>query len=72
MPIRHTAMEVMYHLLHRQTEKATFEGKDIGVYIDNTYKGYSNGNYDMKAGETMYLGYRKRNFVSTKYYIHTN
>ena len=39
--------------------KATFEGKDIGVYIDNTYKGYSNGNYDMKAGETMYLGYRK-------------
>lgn len=21
--------------------KATFEGKDIGVYIDNTYKGYS-------------------------------
>ena len=39
---------------------AIFTGSALGVYIDSTYKGYSNkGTYDMKAGETMYLGYRK-------------
>lgn len=39
---------------------AIFTGSALGVYIDSTYKGYSDkGTYDMKAGETMYLGYRK-------------
>lgn len=39
---------------------AEFEGSAIGVYIDNTYKGYADKDtYEMKAGETMYLGYRK-------------
>ncbi len=35
-------------------------GTDVGMYIDNTYAGYSTSNaIDMTMGETLYMSYRK-------------